>query len=298
MFGLRKNYKTILVAGASTALGFDYFNQKSSCKEEINTKPALSKKEFREFELVEKEALTHNTSLYRFKFDDPKQISGLSVASCLMVKAEVNGKSVSRPYTPVSMNDQTGHLDLLIKTYPAPGGIMSRHVDSLNLGDKLEMKGPFMKLKYEANMKKKIGMVAGGTGITPMLQIIRQVLADPEDKTKLTLIFANVTEEDIILRKELQALQVLHGEDKLEIFYTLDKPVKGWKYGEGFVSEEMLKEKLGIKAEEGEDVMVLVCGPKGFMKHVSGDKGPNRTQGEVGGLLKKLGFNEDQVYKF
>lgn len=38
---------------------------------------------------------------------------------------------------------------------------------------------------------KHVGMIAGGTGITPMLQLIRQVLKDKEDKTELCLLFAN-----------------------------------------------------------------------------------------------------------
>ena len=53
---------------------------------------------------------------------------------------------------------------------------------------------------------KKIGMVAGGTGITPMLQIIRAIQRDPTDTTEVWLIFANQTEEDILLRKELEAV--------------------------------------------------------------------------------------------
>ncbi len=48
---------------------------------------------------------------------------------------------------------------------------MSKHIDSLKVGDTLEMKGPIPKYPYSANAKKKIGMVAGGTGITPMLQV-------------------------------------------------------------------------------------------------------------------------------
>ena len=38
---------------------------------------------------------------------------------------------------------------------------------------------------------KKLGLIAGGTGITPMLQLVRQILKDPEDKTEVSLLFAN-----------------------------------------------------------------------------------------------------------
>jgi len=51
-----------------------------------------------------------------------------------------------------------------------PTGVMSKHMGELKVGDTLDIKGPFPKIPYKPNMKKTIGMVAGGTGITPMLQ--------------------------------------------------------------------------------------------------------------------------------
>jgi NAD(P)H-flavin reductase len=47
-------------------------------------------------------------------------------------------------------------------------------------------------------------MIAGGSGITPMFQVAQGILRDPRDVTKVFLIYANVTEEDILLRKELE----------------------------------------------------------------------------------------------
>ena len=94
---------------------------------------------------------------------------------------------VARPYTPCSRPDTKGVVDFVIKEYPAPNGIMSRHLCSLKPGDVVKMKGPWKKLKYEAGMKKKIGMIAGGTGITPMLQIIQAILDNPADTTEVSL---------------------------------------------------------------------------------------------------------------
>ncbi|KAK1306663.1 NADH-cytochrome b5 reductase-like protein [Acorus calamus] len=48
----------------------------------------------------------------------------------------------------------------------------------------------------------------------------------------------------------------------------------------------------------GEDALILVCGPPGLMQHVSGEKAKDWTQGELSGLLKKLGYTEEMVYKF
>ena len=87
---------------------------------------------------------------------------------------------------------------------------MSKHFAHMKVGDTLECKGPIMKLEYKPNMRKSIGMVAGGTGITPMLQVIEEVLRNPADKTTLSLVFGNVTQNDILLKDRIDALAAKH----------------------------------------------------------------------------------------
>lgn len=45
------------------------------------------------------------------------------------------------------------------------------------------------------------GMLAGGTGITPMFQVLNAILKNPKDHTCVTLLYGNLTQEDILLRK-------------------------------------------------------------------------------------------------
>ena len=156
------------------------------------------------------------------------------------------------------------------------------------------MKGPIVKLPYVANMKKHVGMVAGGTGITPMLQVAEHILSNPDDKTKVSLIFANVTEKDIILRKELDEYAKKYP-DRFDVYYVLDKPGFFWKGGKGYVTSEMLKEKMPPPSA---DNMVFVCGPPPMMNVISGNKAPDKSQGELKGLLKSLGYSSDMVFKF
>ena len=171
---------------------------------------------------------------------------------------------------------------------------MSRHIQGLRPGvDSLEMKGPFKKIEYKANMKKKVGMIAGGTGVTPMLQVIREILSNPDDHTEVSLVFANVTESDILLRSELDALAYLY--PNFKVYYTLDKPPSGWTGGKGFVSPEMIHKRMPSPKE---DCVVLVCGPKGMLEHICGPKEQKDVQGPLTGLLKAAGYTESQVYKF
>ena len=170
---------------------------------------------------------------------------------------------------------------------------MSKHIGSLKPGDELEVKGPVMKLKYEANMKRSIGMVAGGTGITPMLQVIDAIARNPADKTEVRLVYCNVAESDIILRDKLDAIAAKH--PNIKVYYVLDKPPRFWRGGAGFVTADLLKAQL---PPPGPATAVYVCGPPGMMASVCGSKAPDYSQGEVDGHLKALGYTKEQVFKF
>ena len=69
------------------------------------------------------------------------------------------------------------------------------------------------------------------------------MIRDPEDETCLSLLFANQTEEDILLRKELEAVQTEHP-DRFKLWYTVDRPGEGWQYSSGFVSAEIIQKAL------------------------------------------------------
>lgn len=198
---------------------------------------------------------------------------------------------VIRPYTPIDP-EEGGYFDLIVKNYP--DGKMSSYIHSLSPGDSLEIKGPIQKWQYPgANSVGHIGMIAGGSGITPMIQIMQKVLSDPKDKTKLTLIFGNLTENDLVFKEEFDQLVAKHP-DQVKIFHTLDKAPKNWSQGIGHVDAKMVTQ-LMPKPGQGK---IMVCGPPGMMNAISGPKAKDFTQGEIGGVLKTLGYTMDDVYKF
>lgn len=101
-------------------------------------------------------------------------------------------------------------------------------------------------------------MVAGGTGITPMYQVASAILKDPADTTSISLLFGNLTADDILLRAELDGLARAHP-GRFRVHYVLNTPPVGWSGSEGFVTAELIRQHL---APPGADVMVLSCGPK------------------------------------
>lgn len=167
----------------------------------------------------------------------------ISLAADLEITDQKTGKTTNkelvRSYTPISGDDQPGFFDLLIKSYPA--GNISRHITTLHVGDSMKVRGPKGAMVYTSNMCRHIGMIAGGSGITPMLQIASAVSKGRSegDKTKVDLIYANVDEKDILLREDLNRLS--NGDDNINVYYVLNNAPEAWKGGVGFVTAEMIK---------------------------------------------------------
>ncbi|ANB15518.1 Cbr1p [Sugiyamaella lignohabitans] len=249
-------------------------------------KPALDKNVFREFPLIQKTVLTHNSAVYRFGLARPTDNLGLPIGQHISVAAYINDKEIVRSYTPTSSDDDKGYFDLLIKSYP--NGNVSKYVSELKLGDLVKVRGPKGQFNYTNGLVREFGMVAGGTGITPMYQIMKAIAKDPNDKTKVSLIYANVSVDDILLKKEIDELVAEN--DNINVHYVLDRPPEGWTGSTGFVTADILKAHAPAPAA---DVKLLLCGPPPM---VSAVKKAAVTLGyEKGKPVSKL---EDQVFAF
>lgn len=141
---------------------------------------------------------TYDTKTFRFGLPADATLVMLP-GDHLYIHATINGKSVKRPYTPSSLPGTAGFFDLTVKCYET--GIISKYLHDQRVGDTVLMSGPYQGGHWVDGMAKKVGFVAGGTGITPMISIIRWILTKGLD-AELFLVFANKTEADIIFRDE------------------------------------------------------------------------------------------------
>ena len=175
-------------------------------------------------------------------------------------------------------------------------GVMSKYLCGLKKGDKVEFKGPIAKIEYVPNQKDHIGMIAGGTGITPMIQVLHKILENPEDKTRVSLVFCNVTEQDILLKQLLDEWALKHSNFKVHYVVEKSNDAK-FKGSLGYFTEDLARKYLP-PATDGEKAIIYACGPPPMISAVCGSKAPDYPQGEVGGILKKLGYQKNQVFKF
>ena len=181
---------------------------------------------------------------YRFSLPRSTDILGLPIGQHVSVAATIEGqpKEVVRSYTPISSDEDQGYFDLLIKAYPT--GNISKHMTTLKIGQTLKFKGPKGAMVYRPGLVRHFGMIAGGTGITPMLQIVRAIIRGRphnggNDTTEVDLIFANVNEEDILLREDLDALATK--DSNFRVHYVLNNPPGNWDGGIGFVTPDIIK---------------------------------------------------------
>ena len=159
-----------------------------------------------------------------------------------ITKPDGTSQEVVRSYTPISGDDQPGHFDLLVKSYPT--GNISKYLAGIHVGQTIRVKGPKGAFVYTPNMVRHFGMIAGGTGITPMLQVIKAIIKGRAagDKTEVDLIFANVTPQDILLKEDLDTLA--KEDPGFRVHYVLDKPPEGWTGGVGYVTSDMITVRL------------------------------------------------------
>ncbi|KAL3632670.1 NADH-cytochrome b5 reductase [Castilleja foliolosa] len=243
-------------------------------------KVCLDPNNFKEFKLVKKTQLSHNVAKFKFTLPTPTSVLGLPIGQHISCRGkDSQGEEVIKPYTPTTLDSDVGHFELVIKMYPQ--GRMSHHFREMREGEFLAVKGPKGRFKYQPGQVRAFGMLAGGSGITPMFQVARAILENPNDHTNVHLIYANVTSDDILLKDEIDSLAQNYP-DRFKVYYVLNQPPEVWNGGVGFVSIEMIQAHCPAPAS---NIQILRCGPPPMNKAMAGH-------------LEALGYSSEMQFQF
>ncbi|XP_073062230.1 NADH--cytochrome b5 reductase 1-like [Primulina eburnea] len=243
-------------------------------------KVCLDPDNFKEFKLVKKTQISHNVATFKFALPSPTSVMGLPIGKHISCRGkDSQGEEVIKPYTPTTLDSDVGYFELVIKMYPQ--GRMSHHFREMREGDYLSVKGPKGRFNYKPGQVRAFGMLAGGSGLTPMFQVTRAILENPTDRTKVHLIYANVTLEDILLKDKLDSLAKNYP-DSFKVYYVLNQPPEEWNGGVGFVSKEMIQAHCPAPAS---DIQILRCGPPPMNKAMAGH-------------LEALGYTSEMLFQF
>lgn len=221
------------------------------------------------------------------------------------------GKKLSKSYSPVSHPQMKGLFDLIVKSYPVqPGGGVGKYLCDMQVGDSITATLKKERVMHESSTVegrwKHVGLIAGGTGIAPLLQLARILLDSPHDgETTIHLLFINRHEDDILGHSIIEQMVKDHPQQFFVTYSLTDSSESEYETGRGTV--DMAKRALPPSSSEG-DTMIFVCGKDGFVDYWSGPvgrgppkpdgaKGP-KIQGPLQGVLKKAGYTAEQVFKY
>ncbi|KAH7385233.1 nitrate reductase [Phaeosphaeria sp. MPI-PUGE-AT-0046c] len=226
-----------------------------------------------------KTPVSWDTRIFTFKLDHNNQALGLPTGQHLMIRLRdpVTREAIIRSYTPISQTTKKGFVDVLIKIYAdsqeRAGGKMTKALDAIPVGHWVDFKGPIGKFEYlgrglcSVNAKerriKKFHMICGGSGITPIFQVLRAVMQDKEDETHCTVLYGNRLLEDILCREDLGKF-ARENEGRCTMIHTLTKGPEDWTGMRGRIGPELLREYCP-QNEDGQS-MALICGPEALEK--------------------------------
>ena len=272
---------------------------------------------FCDYRLLEKESQgSSGSQLLTFELPAGETLGGLGVehAPTSVYAQHPQNASVQKSYSPVSGADDVGSFQLLVKPYaPRPGGGLGSALCALEPGDSASLRVKPVRVMHGATgvvgRWKEIGLVAGGTGIAPLFQVLRHVL--PE--TKVSLLYSSRGDDDVLMRDEIDALAAAHP-GALRVRHTItdasaeacsaDAAGGAMDVARGRITLDLVRSSL---PQPGDGVMVFVCGTDGFVDALAGpiarvvDEATGKkkkVQGPLGGLLREAGFSEEMVYKF
>ncbi|HXB12266.1 MAG TPA: FAD-binding oxidoreductase, partial [Bacteroidia bacterium] len=179
----------------------------------------------------------------------------------LTLKLLVNGNEVRRSYSICSSPLIKEPLRVAVKR--VKGGVGSNYVnDSIKKGDSIEIMVPMGNFHSELKdtNRKHYVLFAGGSGITPMMSIIRTTLI-AEPQSKLTLFYGNYSETQTIFKKQLDEI-VATNPGRITIHYVFEKPETSGFPAEftGMLSKDVVKNLISKYVEKNPVIEYFICG--------------------------------------
>ncbi len=236
---------------------------------------------FHSLRLVQKIEETGDSCSFIFEIPaDIKDQYAFKAGQYLTLKLDVGGAELRRAYSIFTTPDQK-EMGITVKR--VQGGKVSNHlIDNFKVGDVLEVmtpEGRFV-VKPDHLQHRDHYFIAGGSGITPVMSMIKTLL-ESEPKSTCYLLYANRNEDNIIFKKELDDM-LLRYEDQFFLSYILSQPHQAkagglsglfgkkakptWKGMRGRINQEILTKYLEDHPSKSRKDSFYLCGPGGMIE--------------------------------
>lgn len=184
------------------------------------------------------------------------------------LKLSIEGEMVNRSYSFCSSPYMNEPLTIAVKR--VAGGKGSNFInDNFRPGHEVEVMEPLGNFHspIDAANEKHYILFGGGSGITPVMAILKSVLV-AEPKSHVTLFYGNRNEDSIIFKDKLDALSLQYP-TRLKVIHIFDVPLRAWSGYSGFIVKDMalklLRENTNLNFRNAE---FFICGPTPMMKQI------------------------------
>lgn len=212
-----------------------------------------------------REVVKETSDTVTIYFEQPEPYLEYKPGQYLTVILELGGKEVRRSYSLCTSPYIDPHPGITVKK--VKDGLVSNYLnDQVRPGKTIEIMKPLGNFTSDFHSKNKnhFIMVAGGSGITPIMGITKSVLVNEPD-SKVTLIYCSRSQEQIIFKKQLEGLESKY-QGRLKVVDVLSRPSGDWEGFKGRLKPETVKSILSeISYPEIEGSKYFVCGPDGVM---------------------------------
>jgi ferredoxin-NADP reductase len=210
------------------------------------------------FETRLKEVITRTHNVKSFRFPRPTKLN-YRPGQFLFITLRANGKELKKHFTFSSSPTEQNYIEF---TKKLSDSAFSINLKKIAKDDWARIDAPYGKFTFIGEYKK-IALLAGGIGITPFRSICRYC-TDKQLKTRITLIYGNLTEKDIVFRREFEDMQKQNR--NLKCVFTINEANGDWKGSIGFINGEMIKKEIPDYKER----VFYLCGPPAMVKALKG----------------------------
>ncbi len=196
--------------------------------------------------------------------------------SYVTLRLSIEGTPVERAYSLSSAPSRDGLIAITIKR--VPGGKVSNWLsDTVRVGDVIELSAPQGQFLLPREPAPRLLMMSAGSGITPVMSMLRQLVAQGAPNDVAFLHFAR-SPRDIIFREELE--QIARSSPQVRLALCVEQADAGWRAALGRFSQSLLEQVVPDFRERE----AYLCGPSGFMAQVL------QTLERAGADLSKLRY--------
>jgi ferredoxin-NADP reductase len=207
------------------------------------------------FETHVKEIIPRTYNVRSFRFPRPATLSYKAGQFLIATIKADGGKELSKPFSISSSPTEAEHIEFTKKLSESE---FSTALKVLKEGDWARIDAPYGSFTFEGE-HEKLCLLGGGIGITPFMSICRYC-TDKRLNTKITLLYGNRNESDIVFRKEFEALQKQNA--NLKVVFILNEATSAWKGAIGFINAELVKKEI----PDYKETVFYTCGPPAMVK--------------------------------